>query len=632
MKRKVSSAGSVLKRFAYWRNERGFSVVELVLAAAALAVVVAAYEPIVKKIRSLQGGFTPLKNCNVLVTAAVAGVADKFAVQVIDPNTGADIPKKDENGNIVYPPGLQIPENEPAVVVLRQCLAIQETFSNSVKNGNIDAINELNNKINSVINLVGKCQITGKLRDGVAGVQYSEGGVEVHIPFSASSPATGTITVTGAAAGSGSFTSTNSPNWIMKVDIAAEASKDAGGKTSTVTVDAKTAATVGRNKEGKCFGASEEVNGQCVQLVQMDGTCPPGQEKDGGRCFIHCPDPVTKDINWKPPGVKASLKANGQTGEITINANEKVTLHYEIKDATSASLAGGPPIILDKGAATGDFPVFPTKNTTYTLLALSPSGIVTDSRSAVVKVRVRASSGLTLDPIVSPVTDIHQTVTGTAPKPEEGQRAHGVETASAGENGTVEIRMNGALQATVPIGDDGHFAANVVLSKVVTIADLSVSDFSNAVASCGPASRGVVVTNSATDVENTITATFTPPPALPAAAPATTDAPADAASASITVRHAVKLTNFNVNWGNCPGGSPDQPINTILEAGQSLSVGTVDCGVFSRTDPVFSIGSCFPIVTIGTSLSSLQETKTWTFATPSPDDPICPEEEGDGDG
>jgi hypothetical protein len=193
----------------------------------------------------------------------------------------------------------------------------------------------------------------------------------------------------------------------------------------------------------------------------------------------------------------------------------------------------------------------------------------------------------------------------------------------------VDIRVNGALQATVPIGDDGGFAADVVLSKVVTQADLSVSDFSNAVASCGPASTGVVVTNSATDVENVITATVTPPPGIIASALERT---ADAASASITVRHAVKLTNFNVNWGGCPGGSPDQPVNTVLEAGQSLPVGTVDCGVFSRDDPVFSIGSCFPIVTIGTSLSSLQSTQVWDFATPSPDDPICPEKMGDGDG
>jgi hypothetical protein len=242
-------------------------------------------------------------------------------------------------------------------------------------------------------------------------------------------------------------------------------------------------------------------------------------------------------------------------------------------------------------------------------------------------VTVNQPGALTLDPIQSPVTDIHQTVTGTAPVSNPGQRARGLEAARAGGNGTVDIRMNGALQATVAVGDDGHFAANVVLSKVVSQADLSVSDFSNAVASCGPASRGVTVTNSATDVENTITATLTPSTIASAL-----ERPAAAASASITVRHAVKLTNFNVNWGGCPGGSPDQPVNTILEAGQSLPVGTVDCGVFSRTDPVFSIGSCFPIVTIGTSLSSLQSTQVWDFATPSPDDPICPEEEGDGDG
>ena len=291
MKRNLSPSGRTPRSFAFWRGERGFTVSGLIGAAIALIAVIAAYEGVTKKVPALQAAFGPLKNCKALVKGAVDGAIFNYAEKEEDGIT----PKKDASGNVIFPPGLNIPENDPSVVALRQCQAIQQTFSDSVKAGNFQGIEDLNNQINTVLQFVGKCAITTNFRDGVAGINYGDV-FQATINFSAGSQSIGSaVSVTGAAAGGGSFRSTNSPEWIGDVAVSADASRNAAGQTSDVIMTARTPALVPKNPQG-CPGASIEDNGQCVQIVQLDGTCPPGQLKDGDLASRLAPPPPSRSL------------------------------------------------------------------------------------------------------------------------------------------------------------------------------------------------------------------------------------------------------------------------------------------------------------------------------------------------
>src|SRR5262249_44129021 len=57
-----------------WRSERGFGAAELLALSLVIAAAIAGYEALVKKTKSLQAAFGPLRQCQATVKAAAEGL------------------------------------------------------------------------------------------------------------------------------------------------------------------------------------------------------------------------------------------------------------------------------------------------------------------------------------------------------------------------------------------------------------------------------------------------------------------------------------------------------------------------------------------------------------------------------
>jgi hypothetical protein len=85
-------------------------------------------------------------------------------------------------------------------------------------------------------------------------------------------------------------------------------------------------------------------------------------------------------------------------------------------------------------------------------------------------------------------------------------------------------------------------------------------------------------------------------------------------TASATVFHAVRVTRFRVNWNTCPPLNKDEALDMVLAAGQSVRVGTVDCGTDA---PVVPPVNCSVTSSVDTSVGGIDDDATWTFDVPS---------------
>ena len=588
MNRNLFPSGRTPRLFALWRSARGVTVVGLIFGAVALLASIAAYEVATKKFPGLQAGFNQLAPCKRLVQAAIDGIIFNYAEK--DPDNPLK-PKKDANGNIVFPTGLNIPEDDPSVVAFRQCEAIQKTFSDSVKAGNFQAISELNNQINIGLQFVGKCNITSNFRVGVAGVNYSDV-VEAYINFSAGSQGAGTIFASGAAAGAGGFRSTNSPNWIGNIAISADASKDAAGKTSQVIVTARTPAVKPRNQDGSCPGASIEDGGRCVQIVQLDGTCPPGQIIDGGRCLISCPtDP--KEIFWKAPPLPKVNAFTVSPLSIEKGSTSPVQLNWVVSNAQSASIDKGiGEITVNPEKSVAGFRVLnppPTESTTWTLLALGVNPGSSDFGTATLVVK-EPDKPVTVA-ITSPAADeliLEQgvTVSGVvAPVPDPDHRK-------------AQILVNGAFLSEATIDGSGHFSARTALMNTISLGDIVLLGTNPiGVTTCGPKADTISIrVDKAGGAKNLIRVVV----------PLGNN---QASSASVQVEHVIDVSGFHVSWsGGCgPAPGQNEGRSLVVRANQAaVQVGSVLCG-FPGPAHCTDVAA----ITVDTGVGSRTVNQTW---------------------
>jgi hypothetical protein len=158
----------------------------------------------------------------------------------------------------------------------------------------------------------------------------------------------------------------------------------------------------------------------------------------------------------------------------------------------------------------------------------------------------------------------------------------------------------------VTVDPAGNFAGSVSLARVTTAADLGLNNPDLGITACGDRTVPVTVRNLRTvaDATNTIAVTVT-------------DGPRQA-SAAVTVLHAVQLNSFVVTWLSCPPLNKNQTLGTVLGAGQTVTVGTVDCGC--NGSPSGCHASCEVRAVVGTSVGPTQDNATWTFNVAGP----CP--------
>ncbi len=593
MKRNVFPLGRTQRSFAFWRSERGITIAGLLVAAAVLLASIAAYDVFTKKVPSLQAAFIPLRNCGALVKGAIDGLVSNYAVHDDRGN-----PVKDANGNIVFPDGLNLTEDDPIVVALRQCQAIQKTFSDSVKAGNFQAINDLNNQIDMGLRFVAQCRwgSATKFRAGTAGIDFSDGGVEAFVNFSATgSDGGGQITATGTASGGGAFYSKTSPNWLGNIAISGNASQNAAGTTSQVTFTATAPATRPKNADGSCPGASINDGGRCVQILQMDGTCPPGQTPTAdGRCLISCPSADVREIIWmapNPPKVEA-FKVDPMS--IDKDRTDPIKLDWVISNAKSYSIDHGvnpdtqiPQQKWQSSVASFAFIPPPKESTTYQLLALGVGPFSNAVATATVVVKEPEK----------PVT-----VVITSPKPddqilEEGVTVTGVVAPVPDpDHRTVQILTNGALLQTATLDAGGNFSARTALLNTISRNDIKIVSIPSVfVTRCGAISLPVAVSvEKAGSTMNLISVRV----------PLAGD---KVASASVQVEHVISVSEFAVQWGgDCGELDKDIGRSLVLRNGDFVEVGTVDCGF---TGPAHC--SATVNLTVVTSVGTFTPSQSW---------------------
>lgn len=168
---------------------------------------------------------------------------------------------------------------------------------------------------------------------------------------------------------------------------------------------------------------------------------------------------------------------------------------------------------------------------------------------------------------------------------------------------SVEISVNGTVQATAAVDGSGGFSANVPLEKRYTAADLTLSSPSLHVQTCGAQSVPATLTPSKgqDEVRNVIGAKVVGD---------------DAAPTTVSVTHGVLVSRFEVTWNTCPPLNKNEG-RSVGIGDVSLEVGTVDCGV---QPPGGFTATCSVTTSVDTSVGTLSVESTWSFDVPTP----CP--------
>ena len=454
------------------------------------------------------------------------------------------------------------PLDDPDVNQIRACQTFAATLASDPTLGNNAAIKNLAATAQNLLSGLGSCSITSiSPSDPKAGVNLALS-VEANMPFTGSDAgdAGSTATVAGSTL---SFAVTPSypgaRTWYGNVAISSALSSAAGGTVSVVTAR-------GRSDVGRL----------------LDGDCPAGTDGSvPGKCFAICTTPA-KNVVWKNPPVPEIKLFLAAPSTVAKGAATPVGLTWIVKDAESVSIDRGVGEVALIGV---DLQFPPDQDTTYTLTA---KGVrLQDTKTATAKVTVQAAPVVTL---TAPANN--SAVTGAFPTvPVAGT----VQNATPGM--TVAISVNGAQQAVLPVSN-GAFAGSVSLNKTLTVGDLSLNNPSVQVNSQGAVNVPVTLSSgkSSADVTNVITATINGP-----SASLNVD--------SVVVYHTVQVTEFVVTWLSCPPLNKDQALSLPLGAGQSVPVGTVDCGVTSGS----FCSTCSVRASVSTSVGSLASTSTWVF-------------------
>ena len=444
---------------------------------------------------------------------------------------------------------------------IRVCKDFAATLAADPTFGNNAAIKNLAATATNLLSGLGSCSITE--------ISPSEprAGITVFLNVSANMPFTGSDAGdAGSTATVGGNTiplsmapgSAGSTSWSGGVSISDAASSAAGGTVSVVTVKGRS--DVGRLANGSCPGGT-------------DGSVP-------GKCFVTCTTPA-KNVVWKDPPIPQIKLFLAAPSTVAKGAPTPVGLTWIVKDAESVTIDQG---VGEVGLVGVDLQFPPDQDTTYTLTA---KGVrLQDTRTATAKVTVEQAPVVTL---TAPANN--SAVTGAFPTvPVAGT----VQNATPGM--TVAISVNGAQQAVLPVSG-GSFAGSVSLNKTLSVSDLSLNNPSVQVNSQGAVQVPVTLSSgkSSADVTNVITATIS--------------GPSLSVDSSVVVYHTVQVNEFVVTWLSCPPLNKDQALSTPLGAGQSVPVGTVDCGVTSGS----FCSTCSVRASVSTSVGSLASTSTWVF-------------------
>jgi hypothetical protein len=458
-----------------------------------------------------------------------------------------------------------IPQDDIDVQRIQSCKNFARQLA--AQTNNSAAAKNLTNLADASLQNLGQCTLNhvdpAAPEAGLTGAIY----VNATIPFAGpTTNVTATVTLRGgqfsASLDRGPYVS------VGQVGIPANQSANAAGEVSTVVVT-----------------ATSVVPGSSA------GTCIPPSTAQGGQCVVSCTTP-TQNVVWKdPPGPEIKLFL---AAPLTIDAANPVpvVLAWNVANATQVTIDQGVGEVAHQGSS---FELPPDQDTTYTLTAIGARP--QDTRTATQTVKVTNSTPFTVS-ITSPGGSSQTTATSVA--------VTGTVTPAPGKTLNGTITVNGGSAVPVTVDPAGNFAGSVSLARVTTAADLSLANPDLGVTACGDRSVPVTLRNlrTASDATNTIAVTVT-------------DGPRQA-SAAVTVLHAVQINSFVVNWLSCPPLNKNQALSTVLGAGQTVTVGTVDCGC--NGSPSGCHASCSVSASVGTSVGTIQDSATWTFNVAGP----CP--------
>jgi len=456
------------------------------------------------------------------------------------------------------------PADDPDVVAIKDCKAQLDTIVSRASSETADAQN-LRTAVQKTLADLGGCRITAVSPGAAtAGITHSLTAY-AYVPLSAGT-VSGTIdaTVNGTALSSSLAAPLSGFTTFGTVTVPDEVARSAAGTVSEVTVSA--------------HGSFPASNGRCPGFLQPD---------DGGQCAFSCTTPV-RNVVWQSPPVPTIKLFKAIPSTVIRGQALPIFILWNVGNASAVTIDQGIGEVGDSGSW---LDVSPDQDTTYTLSAQGVRLEDTQTATAIVKVQEPTTIVLSSPADKSTVTDDSVVVSGTvAPVP---------------PGATVAISMNGTPTLSAPVDGAGSFSVSVPLAKKATLLDLTYSNPNLSITTCGPRSTDVTVGNgkSLADVTNLIGV------GVPGANPPIT--------ASATVYHAVRITGFRVTWTDCPPLNKDESRDVVLTAGQTVTVGTVNCGV---RDPGGFSATCSVTASIDTSVGGLDPEAIWSFNVPSP----CP--------
>jgi len=451
-----------------------------------------------------------------------------------------------------------VPPDEPAVTQIQNC---KNLLTNLSLPAGTPGVSNVAKTLNSALVSVGACSITSVTPNPADAGSTADFTIGAEVPLLGTNPVNdgSDVTVGGThfplnlvSGFGGQF------YWTGDGSFPVELGRAAGGTTSIITVKGRS--DVGRLPDGTCpSGTDASTPGQCISRV----FCSTG-------------------VPWQnfPPQI---LLFQAFPTTVSRGAGTPVTLTWATKNASTVTIDQGVGEVTYQGFEIL-FP--PDQNTTYTLTTTGP----TAPPCAPPNVGCQASTTVTVQ--------APPTVQLTAPANNDVVLSNTVAVSGTVQNAvpgqTVQISLNGANKGSLTVVN-GTFAGSLTLAKTLTLDDFFLNNLSQSITTTGSVAVPVTMGNSKTtaDVTNVITASI------------------GASSDTVTVSHAVQVTDFQVAWSGCPSapGTPEVP--QTIGAGQSFVVGFVECGAsagFCQT--------CTVHVSVATTVGSGGNDSTWVFRVP----------------
>ncbi len=449
------------------------------------------------------------------------------------------------------------PLDDPDTTQIRACQTFVDQLVKSPTFGTNAATQNLAGAVNNALSGLGACTITsispGAPTAGIDHILY----VEANIPLTGTVATDNGSTITVAGTPLPLPMSRNAgASWEGFAVFSHPLSLAAGGTVTEVTVRAKS--NIGR---------------------LSDGTCPSGTDASvPDKCIVTCTTP-TKNVVWKNPPAPEIQVFLATPSTVLKGAPTPVALGWNVKNAKSISIDQG----IGEVSATGSFiELPPDEDTTYTLTATGARLQDTKTATATVTVEKAPLVFLTAPGNNSTIPGTSVGVAGT------------VQDARPGD--LVEIKVNGASRGTVAVSG-GAFSTGVTLDKTLSLGDLTLSNPDTSVTSNGSTNIPVTLGNSKgrAETRNEITASVV-------GVPTSLDA--------VVVFTPVLVAQFKVEWLSCPPLNKNEPRSFELGAGQSVSVGTVSCGIPSGSG---FCQTCTVRASARTSLGTVSSVATWVF-------------------